>query len=250
LERGQGTVGSANVTGKGRTAGPHFPRLTIRAADCARWMPQPPVRRHRPGWWCPRCWPSPSGLVVSEVLAARGRPRRGLRSQGRSPQRHERVGSSSGPWLVEVQRRLDGRTGCGKRAAQPVDRAVRSLTRSGAVRRGPSAARRWRLVELQPSQVAAHSGLVGDDRGVCGVGLAVAAVGHDCAVHRDAGHVHQSLAAGEQQRDRQVAGPSRYVGVLRHHNRSCGAREGSPTSILLIGVGVGQWQDCPSNHAD
>jgi len=51
--------------------------------------------------------------------------------------------------------------------------------------------------QAQEPEVAAHPGLVGDDRGVLGVGLAFAAVGVGGAVDRDAGYVQQPVAAGE-----------------------------------------------------
>ncbi len=59
------------------------------------------------------------------------------------------------------------------------------------------------VVRSQNGQVAAHPGLVGDDGGVLGVGLAGAPVAGRCPVDREAGDVEQLLAVVEQHADEQ-----------------------------------------------
>ena len=52
------------------------------------------------------------------------------------------------------------------------------------------------VAAAQRVQVTAHPGLVGDDRGVLGVGLAIAAVAARGVVHRAARDVEQLLIVG------------------------------------------------------
>ena len=63
------------------------------------------------------------------------------------------------------------------------------------------------ITGTQRLQVAAHAGLIGDDRGVFGVGLAVTAVTARGVIDRAAGNVEQPLLGGDEQGDQQ-GGPT------------------------------------------
>lgn len=78
------------------------------------------------------------------------------------------------------------------------------------------------VTEPDGLQVAAHPGLVGDDPGVFGIGLPVAAVGAGCVVDGAPGNVEQRLPVSVHQRDEQRGTTPVEVRRPRHRPRGIG----------------------------
>jgi hypothetical protein len=104
-------------------------------------------------------------------------------------------------------------------AAQPVDAPGPIGRQVGPVGGKHPQFEDERIGRAQWTQVAAHAGLVGDDRRVAGVGLALAPITGGGPVDRDPGQVDQVLFAVHQQRDQQrgrsvgqVDRPGQFVG--------------------------------------
>ena len=71
-------------------------------------------------------------------------------------------------------------------------------------------------LESQLPQVASHPRLIGDDRGVLGVGLAFAAVGPGDPIDRDTGQVEQPLTILDQQCNDERRRPVSQIDCPRH----------------------------------
>lgn len=108
--------------------------------------------------------------------------------------------------------------------SHPVDRPGSVASQVGAVGGEKSQFGRDIVAEPDGLQITAHPGLVGDDSGVFGIGLALTAVGGRSVVDGVPGNVEQGLPVSVHQRDEQRGTTS--VEVCRPRHRSRGIGEG------------------------
>ena len=105
--------------------------------------------------------------------------------------------------VAVVKRPLQGREVLQQLGAQPVDRPG-AIGHQISAPGGQDAQLHGDLITgTQRLQVAAHPGLIGDHRGVFGVGLTVAAIPARCVIDGAARDVEQPLGGGQEQGDQQ-----------------------------------------------
>jgi hypothetical protein len=105
----------------------------------------------------------------------------------------------------EVQNSFQGRKDADEQAAEPVDATGSVGGQIGAV--GGQQPQPHNVIVKQPqlAQIASHPGLVGDDRGVPCIRLALTPVASRCPVDCNPWKVEHRLSAVQQQRNHQRA---------------------------------------------